>query len=125
MPRRSQRPDFVKATRKAIIVHLQTQGFPTIHEAAKVLEITTRTLQRRLSEAGTSYSRIADDLRYEAACRLLDRGCQNVADIAGALSYSHPTHFTRAFFRWAGMTPSTYRHQCKGCRSVKRRPRSK
>lgn len=122
MPRRSQCPDFVKATRKAII-QLQAQGFPAIHEAAKVLEMNTRTLQRRLSNAGTSYSRIADDLRFEAACRLLLREGQSVAEIARALSYSDPAHFSRAFVRWTGMTPSAYRHQRKGCRNVKRRPR--
>ncbi len=124
MPKRYQRPDFVKATRKAII-QLQAPGFPAIHEAAKVLEMNTRTLQRRLSQAGTSYSRIVDDLRCEAACRLLRREGQSVADIARALDYSDPAHFTRAFLRWTGMSPSTYRHQCTGRRKVKRRPRSR
>ena len=124
MPKRSQRSDFVKATRAAII-QLQAQGLPAIYEAAKVLEINTRTLQRSLSEAGTSYSQVAGDLRYEAACRLLRREGQSVADIARALSYSDPTHFTRAFVRWTGMTPSTYRHQCGARCKVKRRSRSR
>ncbi len=124
MPRRSQGPDFLKATRKAII-QLLAPGFPAIHEAAMVLEVNTRTLQRRLSQAGTSYSRIADDLRCEAACCLLRREDQSVAEIARALDYSDPAHFTRASLRWTGMSPSTYRHQCTGRRKVKRRPRSR
>ena len=124
MARKPQRTDFAKATRK-VIVQLQAQGFPAIHEAAKVMEINTRTLQRRLSQAGTSYSLIVDDLRCEAACRLLRREDQSVADIAKALDYSDPAHFTRAFLRWTGMSPSTYRHQCTGRRKVKRRPRSR
>ncbi len=123
MLKRSQRSDFVKSTRAAII-QLQAQGFPAIHEAAMVLEISPRTLQRRLSEAGTSYSQVAGDLRYAAACRLLRREGQSVADIARALDYSDPAHFTHAFIRWTGVTPSTYRHQCKVRCKVKRRPRS-
>ena len=124
MPRRIQRSDFVEATRKAI-VQLQSQGFPAIHAAAKVIEMKPRALQRRVSKAGTSYSRVFDDLRFEAACRLLKRESQSIAEIARELDYSDPAHFTRAFVRWTGLTPRAYRHQCKGCRSVKYLMRSK
>ncbi|MDJ0945822.1 MAG: helix-turn-helix transcriptional regulator [Kiloniellales bacterium] len=88
-----------------------------------MLKLNARTLQRRLSHASTSYSRIVDELRFEKACCLLEGGDRSIAEIARALGYSDPAHFTRAFRRWAGMTPREYRQRGKSARGVKRRRR--
>ena len=124
MPRKSECAEVVEATRKTI-ARLLPQGYPTIQLTARVLGMNVRKLQRRLAAVGTSHSRIVDEVRFEAACRLLGYPGRSVADIASALGYLDPAHFTRAFTRWAGMTPRAYRQQGKQGRDVKRRPRSR
>ena len=100
--------DVVVATRKAIAPRI-AQGHPDMQEVAAALGMNVRTLQRRLAEAGTCYKRIIDEVRLDAACRLLGDRNLTLAEIAAALGYSHPAHFTRAFTRWTGMTPRAFR----------------
>lgn len=84
-------------------------GHPTIEKLAKVVGLSVRTLQRRLSATGTTYSQLVDEVRMRAALPLLEDPDILLTEIAYDLGYSHPAHFTRAFRRWAGVTPSEYR----------------
>lgn len=102
--------DVVKAIRDAIMKRI-AQGPPHIEEIAASCPLKTRTLQRRLAEAGTTYRLIVDEVRFEAACRLLEDPGLNLAKVASALGYSDPANFTRAFVRWSGMTPRVYRRR--------------
>lgn len=110
MSRRSQRAEVVEATRKAV-AQMLAQGRPTIQPTATLLNMNVRTLQRRLAAAGTSHSRIVDDVCFETACRLLGDPGRSVAEISSELGYSDPAHFTRAFIRRSGMTPRAYRQR--------------
>jgi len=78
--------------------------------AAK-LAVSERSLRRRLLEEGTSHSQIQDEVRREAAHRLLVQPELDVSEVAFRLGFSHPPAFHRAFKRWYGMTPSEYRTQ--------------
>jgi len=78
---------------------------------AEILGITPRTLQRHLNKSGLTYQEIIDQLRYESALPLLKNQQQNLLEIALELGYSDAAHFSRAFRRWAGMSPSEYRRQ--------------
>ena len=70
---------------------------------------SVRSLQPSLTEAGTSYSQLVDELRLRTARELLgDERCA-LGEIAYELGYSDPAHFTRAFRRWTGSTPSAWR----------------
>ena len=104
MPGKSGDAQLVRATRKAI-VRLLAKGHPSISDAARELATNVRTLQRRLAGAGTNYSELTDDVRLEEARRLLANDKLTIAEIASALGYSYPAHFTRAFVRWTGQTP--------------------
>lgn len=110
MPDGSEDSDVIKAIRDAIMQRI-AQGPPHIEEIAASCPLKTRTLQRRLAEAGTTYSRIVDEVRFEAARRLLEDRGLSLADIASALGYSDPANFTRAFARWSGTTPRAYRQR--------------
>jgi AraC-like DNA-binding protein len=76
---------------------------------AEAVGLSVRSLQRRLSAAGTTYSRLVDEVRMRTALPLLEDPDILLTEIAYDLGYSHPAHFTRAFRRWAGVTPSEYR----------------
>jgi AraC-like DNA-binding protein len=76
---------------------------------AKALGVSGRTFTRRLTEEGTSFRTILDDVRRELACALLQDRSLSVADVAFFLQYSEPAAFNRAFRRWTGRTPTEFR----------------
>jgi AraC-like DNA-binding protein len=67
-------------------------------------------LQRRLQLCGSSYSQILQEARFALACQHLDDPDLKVIDVAMMAGYESPQHFTRAFRRFTGITPSEYRH---------------
>jgi AraC-like DNA-binding protein len=71
--------------------------------------MSQRTLQRRLGEEGSSFSAVLDDLRFELAAELIRDRDYPLMAIAHDLGYRDQAHFTRAFRRWTGMSPSEYR----------------
>lgn len=72
------------------------------------LRVSPRTLQRRLSDEGTSLHAEVDQARRERAAALLDSGAA-IAEIVWLLGYSEPSAFHRAFKRWTGRTPEAWR----------------
>jgi AraC-like DNA-binding protein len=79
--------------------------------AAEMAGLSTRTLQRRLKLSGSSYSQIIQEARFELACSHLDQPGIKVIDVAMMAGYESPQHFSRAFRRFTGVTPSQYRDQ--------------
>ncbi|MEU1025768.1 helix-turn-helix domain-containing protein, partial [Streptomyces sp. NPDC005904] len=66
-------------------------------------------LRRRLAEEDTSYQRLKDAVRRDAAIAGLVEGHEPIADLAARLGFSEDTAFHRAFRRWTGTTPGAYR----------------
>jgi AraC-like DNA-binding protein len=64
-----------------------------------------RTLNRRLKAEGTTFQQLLDEVRFEAACQLLDTGHIPITEIAVSLGYAETSAFSRAFRRWSGATP--------------------
>lgn len=89
-------------------------GRPGLEEVAHLMRISRRTLIRRLSRAGTSYSGLlaARQKGYTEAL-LLDREL-SVAEVAYILGYEDPANFGRACRRWFGMSPGKYRGRLLG-----------
>jgi AraC-like DNA-binding protein len=76
---------------------------------ALALEMSVRTLQRRLHAEGSSLQEIRDRVcRERAAMRLLDPGI-SVSSIASDLGFCDVAAFSKAFKRWTGKSPSDYR----------------
>jgi AraC-like DNA-binding protein len=75
-------------------------------EVAHILSMHRRTLNRRLEAQGTSFQNILDEVRFEAACQLLDATKIPLTEIAASLGYSESSAFSRAFRRWSGEAPS-------------------
>ncbi len=99
--------DLAAFVRGAIAASLAS-GMPTIPGAAMAAGLSVRSLQRRLAEAGLTYSQLREEVHRDTALRLIaDRGF-SLSEISAALGYSDPAHFTRAFVRWTGQTPRAY-----------------
>ncbi|MBX2820963.1 MAG: helix-turn-helix transcriptional regulator [Rhodothermaceae bacterium] len=86
-----------------------SEGVPTIFDTAQQLGMSGRTLQRRLSKQGYSFQTLVDESRRQLSERLLRETDYSLSEIAFMTGYSEQSAFTRAFKRWAGQTPRSYR----------------
>ncbi|PCJ45054.1 MAG: hypothetical protein COA99_05825 [Moraxellaceae bacterium] len=84
---------------------------PTIDLIADEMNMSPRTLKRKLHDANTSYQKIKDSERFTRAIGLLENTKNTVEQIANALGYSDASNFTKAFKNWAEMSPNEYRIQ--------------
>jgi AraC-like DNA-binding protein len=73
--------------------------------------MSPRTLQRRLHEENTSHQQLLDELRRELAQRYLREPTIAIGETAFLLGFSEPSAFHRAFKRWTGTTPGTFRRR--------------
>lgn len=86
-----------------------SEGVPTLGYVAAQLGMSSRTLQRRLSEAGLAYQDLVTEARQNLGTQLLSRTDYALAEIAFLTGFSDQSTFTRAFKRWTGLTPASYR----------------
>jgi AraC-like DNA-binding protein len=92
----------------ALVKELLPYGGVTVDRVARLLRMSTRTLQRRLRDFGFSFEEIVDDVRRVEAIRRIGSGESSAMEIAFLLGYSDQAHFSRAFRRWVGMSPRDY-----------------
>ncbi|QRN98109.1 AraC family transcriptional regulator ligand-binding domain-containing protein [Archangium violaceum] len=75
---------------------------------ARALHMPQRTLQRKLAEEGQSYAGILEAVRRELSEDYLRRR-MSIAEVSFLLGYGEPATFHRAFKRWWGMSPESFR----------------
>ncbi len=76
---------------------------------AGALNLSLRTLQRKLNELGTSYKALLDEARRDLASGYIQDPSYSISEITYLLGFSEPSNFSRAFKRWYGESPSQYR----------------
>jgi AraC-like DNA-binding protein len=91
----------------------QQHGFPSLNVAARMFNLTPRTLHRRLIEEDTSYSAVLSEVRHMLAVEHLKTGKLSIQEIAYALGYTELSNFRRAFKRWEAVSPSSYQLRLK------------
>lgn len=96
---------------KAYLVDALPSGQVSEEEAAHSLHVSARSLQRRLREEHTSFTRLLDDTRRELALAYLGDLQLSVNEISYLLGFSEASNFTRAFRRWTGQSPTAHRAQ--------------
>lgn len=89
---------------------LPEQGIE-LEQLAAQLALSPRTLQRRLREAGLSFSQLVDETRQQLVLHYLRDPALELADIAFLVGFSEAGSLARAFRRWTGQTPAEYRRQ--------------
>ncbi|GAA1481345.1 AraC family transcriptional regulator [Gordonia sinesedis] len=82
---------------------------PDASEVAGLLHMSSRTLQRRLAQEGTSFRALLDEVREQIAEELLVVGGLPVAEVAHRLGYVEVSSFSQAFRRWTGSGPRAFR----------------
>ena len=76
---------------------------------AEALYMNTRTLQRRLKESGTSYTKLLSRVRNDLAMKYIREKNLTLTEISFLLGFSEMSSFSRAFKKWTGKSPSEAR----------------
>ncbi len=101
----------LKAKVRAILSKDVSLSMPTAEEVASRLNLSVTTLRRRLQAEETSYQRLKDECRMEAAFHYLSCPDLTNTSIAERLGFDESSAFFRAFKKWTGVTPGEYRKQ--------------
>ncbi len=76
---------------------------------AEELNLSKRTLQRRLQQQNVSFAQLRDQVRFHFSIDYLIHQTLSIDAISAALDFSDRTSFTNAFKRWTALSPSTFR----------------
>ena len=99
----------VKAKVRTILSKDVSHTMPSADEVSSRLNLSVTTLRRKLHSEQTSYQKLKDECRMEAAFHYL--GCPDFSNsaIAERLGFDESSAFFRAFKKWTGVTPGEYR----------------
>jgi AraC-like DNA-binding protein len=95
-------------------------GWLDLNEASDAAGTSRRTMQRRLAAEGTTYRKLLEETRAEMAADMLEQTSATISEIGEHLGYGNQANFTRAFRRWALVSPTAFRAQRQGVGGVLR-----
>ena len=104
------RDTYAFKTRQRILAALKGTT-PNVDLVASELAVSSRKLQQKLTEEGTSFSRLLSETRRDLAKQHLQEGEVGNDEIAYLLGYSEVSVFSRSFKKWTGTTPGEFRTQ--------------
>jgi AraC-like DNA-binding protein len=104
------RSDVTSRVRSKLIERLP-DGNIGEEEIASALNLSLRSLQRKLKAQDVSFKQLLDDTRRDLGLQYVRNPHHSLIEIAFLLGFAEPGNFTRAFKRWYGMSPSKYRQQ--------------
>lgn len=89
----------------------------SLHDSARQLGMSVRSLQRKLAEEGTSFQKLLDECRYQLAIALLRNPQLPLAEVSLLVGFADQTSFNRAFLRWTGQSPLQFlKHESQDAR---------
>jgi AraC-like DNA-binding protein len=106
--RQNNDQDFLERVRIAVQQRL-TGRRPTIEDIADELHVSSRTLQRRLQDSGSSFQRVLEEARHHLARHYLNNSVLELNEAAYLLGYEDSNSFVRAFRTWEGVPPARWR----------------
>lgn len=112
LKRMSSQEDVVDDVRRALLHN--PGAMPSMHDVARKLHVSPRTLRRRLRDAHTSFREVLADVRMKLAGQYLSSTGLPIAEIAYLLGYSDVTAFHRSFKKHYSTTPAAYRNDDAG-----------
>ena len=92
-----------------LINSINKGGIPNLESIADNTNISSRSIQRKLTAEGTTYFQVVDDWRFKNALRLLAKADLKISEIAEQLHYANSSNFLRFFKRRTGVSPNKYR----------------
>ena len=83
----------------------------SLKEIADILCMSERTIRRKLALEGTSFRELVESKKKRYAINYLKDVQYNISEIASKLGFCDTASFCKAFNKWEGMTPKTYRNK--------------
>ncbi len=103
---------FLNRVRETVLQQLPG-GLPKVGDVAASMELSGRTLQRRLQERNLRYQQVLDEVRSELALQLIRDDGLGLNEVADYLGFNDQSALQHAFRRWQGMTPGQYRRHMR------------
>lgn len=94
---------------KVVLKKSLASGRPEVSDVARQLGLSERTLQRRITDEGTTFRDLLIEARQELGRQLLADPSSDIDEVACLLGYQDASSFYRAFRNWEGVTPSQWR----------------
>ena len=106
--------EMMKKVMEAINEHLDDSDF-NVEALADIIGMSRAQLHRRVKEAtGITIGEFIRNLRLQQAARMLEKGDNTIQQVAWAVGFSNPTHFSAAFKRYFGIAPIDYMNKHRG-----------
>ena len=115
-------PGDIKSLSRKIEQRLVSDGpenMPTASEIAHQLNMSPRTLHRKLTAEGTSFQQLKDDFRRDMAVHYLQRDELSIDTIAAVMGFQDNSAFYRSFKKWTGTSPGQFRQDLIAQRSTR------
>jgi len=90
---------------------MKQQALPTTDMLAVLFGHSATTFRRRLSQEGTSISKLRKECMKEVATALMRQTSYTNEQIASRLGFSDTDSFRKAFRKWTSLPPSAYRRR--------------
>jgi len=110
---RAQASGGIVAQVHAAIVRTLAREPARLAGIAAELDLSARTLQRKLADAGATFQQVLDAARYALAMDYLRQDGLSLVDIAFLLGFQEQSAFTHAFREWSGMNPGAWRERAQ------------
>jgi AraC-like DNA-binding protein len=94
-----------------LLTSYNNQRLPTASEIASELNMSPRTLHRKLTAEGTSFQQLKDDFRRDLAVHYMNRPELSIDAIAAVMGFQDNSAFYRSFKKWTGISPGQFRQQ--------------
>ena len=104
--------DGTSASVRKFLKQIPPDAWPSFQMLAHRMYTSVSTLRRRLDLEGQTYRSIKDRVRRDLAINLLTQSSASVLEISHDLGFAEPSAFHRAFKKWTGLSPGTYRLGC-------------
>lgn len=92
-----------------LVIEALPSGTPSIIQVADCLDMSARTLKRRLAEQELTFREFVQNIQHDVAIDLLKNTSLSMAEIAFQTGFSEQSAFNRAFRRWTDFSPADYR----------------
>jgi len=113
-------PALVRAVRNEYLKCAAERCTPSVDELARRLNLSGRTLRRRMAKLGINCQSVIDDSRSCLSQELLRNSALSIDEVAGRLGFSDEASFRKAFKRWTDLTPAEYRCQVRARTQLRR-----